>query len=187
MGVPHQAIEVVPWARGYQETLNEPGHVLFSMTRTNEREDLFRWVGPIFTVHNVLMGRKGTPHPASLSQSGSLRIGTIRGDVLEAELLKAGVKRSQLDPVDKLDQNFAKLKLGRIDAIAHTTRSLREYQKANRIDSTAFEILLTLSSSANYYAFSRNTDPALVRRFQVALDQIRPVHDSLLSVWNLTR
>jgi len=187
MGVPEQRIEVVPWARGYEEIRKEPGRVLFSMTRSREREDLFRWVGPIFEVRNVLLARKGAPHPGSVAEAGRLRIGTIRGDVLESELLGAGIPRERIEPVESMEQNFEKLRLGRIDAIAHTTRSIREFELGNHLDTSAFEVVLTLSTSSNYYAFSRSTDPALVRRFQTALDQLRPVHDSLLAAWRLGR
>lgn len=38
-------IEIVPWARGHNDVLKKPNIVLFSMARTAERENLFRWVG----------------------------------------------------------------------------------------------------------------------------------------------
>ncbi len=40
-------IEMLPWARGYKRVLSEPNTCLFSTTRTEERENLFKWVGPI--------------------------------------------------------------------------------------------------------------------------------------------
>ena len=40
-------IEVLPWKRAYANVLNEKNTALFSMTRIQEREDLFRWVGPL--------------------------------------------------------------------------------------------------------------------------------------------
>ena len=56
MGVPEQAIAVYPWARGYNLIQNHPNSVLFSMIRTPEREQMFKWVGPIFTARTVLIG-----------------------------------------------------------------------------------------------------------------------------------
>ena len=42
-----KTIQVMPWARAYKSILNEDNKVLFSTTRTANREDLFKWVGPI--------------------------------------------------------------------------------------------------------------------------------------------
>ncbi len=40
-------IEVMPWARGYSLVQSEPNVMLFSTTRTEAREGLLQWVGPV--------------------------------------------------------------------------------------------------------------------------------------------
>lgn len=40
-------IEVLPWARAYRTTLQQENSVLFSVARTPQRENLFKWAGPI--------------------------------------------------------------------------------------------------------------------------------------------
>lgn len=47
LGESPKKISLVPWARGYQKILNENDIVLFSTTRTPERENLFKWACPI--------------------------------------------------------------------------------------------------------------------------------------------
>jgi polar amino acid transport system substrate-binding protein len=42
-------ITILPWARGYHLLKSRPNVVLFSTTRTKERENLFHWVGPLCT------------------------------------------------------------------------------------------------------------------------------------------
>lgn len=37
-----EKISVITWARAYKTVLSEPKHMLFSMTRTAERESLFK-------------------------------------------------------------------------------------------------------------------------------------------------
>ena len=51
-------IHYYPWARGYDTALSEPGTVLFSTTRTAQREALFQWVGPIATDRVSLIARR---------------------------------------------------------------------------------------------------------------------------------
>jgi polar amino acid transport system substrate-binding protein len=41
-------IQLYHWARGYQLALTKPNTMLFAMTRSPEREKLFKWVGPIY-------------------------------------------------------------------------------------------------------------------------------------------
>ena len=48
MGGSEQPILVLPWARGYAMVQKEPNHMLFAMARTPERENQFKWVGPIY-------------------------------------------------------------------------------------------------------------------------------------------
>lgn len=40
-------MELLPWARAYNFALNRKNAVVFAASRTPERENLFKWVGPI--------------------------------------------------------------------------------------------------------------------------------------------
>jgi len=188
MGIAPQPIKVVPWARGYTTTLLEPGHVLFSMSRTPERESLFKWVGPIFTVKNVLLARADRKFRIrSLDDAKALRIGTIKGDVVESYLLDAGFDPARVDGVSSLAQDFAKLKLGRVDLLAHSESTLREFIRESRDDQNRYQVVLVLSSTPNYYAFHRGVPDDVVLRFQKALDASRPEHERLLRRYGLSR
>ena len=47
--VSRKEVRVEPWADGYRAALEGNGTVLFSTARTPERENLFKWAGPIVT------------------------------------------------------------------------------------------------------------------------------------------
>ena len=51
-------IELLPYTDGYQRTLKETNTVLFSTARLPEREQLFKWAGPIGPIRNVLLAKK---------------------------------------------------------------------------------------------------------------------------------
>jgi polar amino acid transport system substrate-binding protein len=51
-------IQVVPWARGYRATIAGDSSVLFSIARTQHREKLFHWVGPLATEKVYFYKRK---------------------------------------------------------------------------------------------------------------------------------
>jgi polar amino acid transport system substrate-binding protein len=44
--LPYQ-MDIQPWARIYTTTLAKPGTLMFPVARTAEREDKFRWIGPL--------------------------------------------------------------------------------------------------------------------------------------------
>lgn len=52
------SITLVPWTRGYRRVQSTPNTCLFSMTRTETREKLLKWVGPIGVNRVVLMARR---------------------------------------------------------------------------------------------------------------------------------
>ena len=186
MDEPLQPIKVVPWARGYDAVLNKPGHVLFSMSRTPERDTLFKWVGPIFSVRNVLLARVGDrPLPKSFAQAKSLRIGTIKGDVVESFLLGAGFDPARIEGVSNLSQNFEKLRRGRVDLLAHSENTLMEFLRASKENPRSYAVVLELSRTENFYAFHRGVPDSVVGRFQRALEELRPEHERLLKRYGL--
>jgi len=47
-------IRVLPWKRAYHTALNQKNTLLFSTVRTEARESLFQWIGPINSVVSSL-------------------------------------------------------------------------------------------------------------------------------------
>jgi polar amino acid transport system substrate-binding protein len=47
-------IRILPWKRAYHMGLTRKNSVLLETTRTGEREDLFKWVGPILVVKRII-------------------------------------------------------------------------------------------------------------------------------------
>lgn len=52
-----QLILRFPWDRVYQQALSEPGYGVFSTARTPEREDKFKWVGPLASLSTFSLSR----------------------------------------------------------------------------------------------------------------------------------
>ena len=49
------SLELNDWETVYQQTLNEPNTMLYSVVRIPERENLFKWVGPIAPQKDVII------------------------------------------------------------------------------------------------------------------------------------
>ena len=187
MGVPPQQIKVVPWARGYEAVRSEKNHVLFTMTRTKERESQFKWVGPVITVKNVLLGRADRKISIKkLDDAKKYKIGTIKEDVLEKFLLRSNFDISKVEGVSTLEQNFDKLESGRIDLIAHTETTFNEFIKEKNYNPKKFKVYYLLSTSRNYYAFNKDTPDYLIQRFQKAFDSLSKEHKRILKRYGST-
>ena len=74
-------ITLQPWARSYRTALTEDNAVLFSTTRSEHREKLFQWAGPITDIKIVVMARKDANIKINKAMDmAKYRIGVIRDD-----------------------------------------------------------------------------------------------------------
>ena len=75
------------WTEAYQQVLDEKGTMLFSTARIPEREDKFKWVGPIVAEKNIIVALASNSIAlAALTDLNSYSIGVIR-DYAEASIL----------------------------------------------------------------------------------------------------
>ena len=82
-------IKIYPWARAYKTIQQEPDTLLFTTTRTEKRENMFKWVGPIFEIEfNIYALKNRNIKINSFEDIRKYKIGTLRGDVTEDLLIK---------------------------------------------------------------------------------------------------
>ncbi len=92
-----QDVKLWPWARGYSRVMNTKNTVLFSTARTEAREKLFKWVGPIAPSHVVVLAKKSRKVKVdSVENFSQYRIGVVRDDIGEQLLLQLGVKKESI-------------------------------------------------------------------------------------------
>lgn len=173
MGMKRQEIQIVPWARGYKDLQNLPGTVLFAMTRLEEREKLFKWVGPIRTTRFALIARKKSKIKINtLDDLKKHRVVTVINDGTEVLLKQKGYKE-YLDPSNNLKSALQKLNLGRADLIAYGEQNLKYYMLSNGLNPKDYVAVFTLSKSSDFYAFHKDTPDRVIRKFQAALDAVK--------------
>ncbi|KPY36285.1 MULTISPECIES: substrate-binding periplasmic protein [Pseudomonas syringae group] len=158
-----------PWERVYKLALEKHGYGVFSTVRTPERENLFKWVGPIGPVDWVLLApANSTVALSSLEQARGYRIGAYKGDAVAEHLALKG-----LDPVVMLrDQdNARKLVSGQIDLWA-TADPVGLYL-AKQEGITDLKTVLRFHTAELYLALNKDTPQDVVDRLQAALDKMR--------------
>ena len=173
-----QRILVMPWAESYQIALEYNNTVLFSTVRLPERENLFKWVGPIGTSQKVIFAKKdrviNISSPTDLKQ---YRIGYVNGDAVQAQLKALGIPDNNICPYSNVSNLINGAQKDKIDLWCFGDLGGRYFARQVIGDANAFTPVYTLDTYDLYYAFNKDTPNATVKSFQDALDIIRTQPD----------
>lgn len=176
-------IQLVSWARGYNLAQTEPNHALYSTTRTEQREPLFKWVGPFVPTIVGVIAKKGRAFDiTSVEDLRKLRIGAVRDDIGHQLLLEAGMPTDRLEAVQFNDQNYKKLFSDRVDAIAYEATVSNWRIRNMDADPDDFEVIYELRRAELYLALHKDTPDEIVTGLQKALDMIKKngTYDAIL-------
>jgi len=168
-------IEFMPWARGYQYALSSSKKdiILFSTAFTEERRELFKWVGPIAQFSWVFYARADSHIEInSLEDARQVKgIGTYRGDVREQYLLANGFENIQ--STTNNGQNLQKLLLKRITLWATSYNEAINFSKLENTTYQWIKPVYTVETTGLYMAFNKNTADAIVRKWQQGYQAIK--------------
>lgn len=167
-------IKLMPWARAYKTIINKPNKVLFSMTRTPQREYLFKWVGPIAANSFVFYAKSDSKiviNSLDDAKDENLKIGTYLDGANEEYLKAQDFYNIYSVPNDQL--NLKKLIKGRIDLwAAGETQGLYKAKQLN-INPSKIKKIFKIKETYLYIAFSRTTPNSLINLWQKELDRIK--------------
>jgi polar amino acid transport system substrate-binding protein len=165
-------IKSMQWSKAYNIIQKKPNHMIYVITRTKQRENLFKWVGPIAENKWVFFAKKGSNIELnSLEDAKKVkRVGTYKDDVCELFLKENGFKN--IDSVSTDIQNVKKLNAGRIDL--WIAGELQGHFRANKINKgDILEKVLDIKSVELYIAFSKDTPQSYIDMWQKELDNIK--------------
>ncbi|EOX3448663.1 substrate-binding periplasmic protein [Vibrio paracholerae] len=169
-----EQILVQPWPRSYRSALLNQDGVLFSTTRTTHRENLFNWVGPIADIKVVVLARKSSQikvnDPIEL---GNYRIGVIRDDIGEQQLLQLGVPRESMVEGSTVSSLAEQLLKKRIDLLAYDERTALWWLSQDSYPVEEFETVYVLMQGSLYYAFNKNIDKSVLNDLQKGIELIK--------------
>jgi len=167
-------IKLVPWARGYKNIINKPNKILFSMTRNPQRENLFKWVGPIANNSFVFYAKSDSKiviNSLKEANNKKYRIGTYLDGASEQYLKSKSFYNIHSVPDDLL--NLKKLIKNRIDLwAAGETQGLYK-AKQLKIDPKQIKKVFKIKDTQLYIAFSRTTPNSVIYQWQTELDKMK--------------
>lgn len=166
-------IELVPWTRGYHQVRHQADSALFSTVRTVQREAEFQWVGPIARGHTRFYTLKDAGlRVASLDDVRQLGTLAIPKQWYSYELLRER-NLQNLYGVSTPQDMLRMFRHGRVKLLLANTLTLDGMLAEQGMHAGQLQAQFDLMPNDSYIAFSLKTDPALVARWQQALQQMR--------------
>jgi polar amino acid transport system substrate-binding protein len=187
-------ISINEWNVVYQATLETKNTMLFSTVRSDERENLFKWVGPIAPHKDVIISlAAGNVTVNNSNDLLNYRIGVIRDYSSIQLLLSYGINESGLTIVDNAGDLYSMLVNGTVDCIAYSEIGHGLMQSVLALNEADFKIQFVMKVSELYYAFNNNTFGDIINYFQNALDELKDdrtsdgsgVYDKIISNYNI--
>lgn len=159
------------WTDAYQTAQKKEHSLLYSVTRSPSRENLFQWVGPIVPIKLVLLKRANNPLKLnSLKDARQVNSIGVYADDYGEQLLQQK-KFKNLKRANTLKENLQRLLNGTIDLWVvnePTGNFLAEEMNALNKISRAY----LLQEESMYLCFHKNFNTVIVEKFRKALEQM---------------
>lgn len=179
-------IKVELWSKAYNICLTQKNIALFSTTRTEAREKLFQWVGPLVTDTWCLFAKKGSGITIkTLEDAKKYKVGAYLNDAIEQYLLKDAGFGDAVQSVKENQLNARKLMAGRIQLWAGGDVQLPYLMVKEGFKADDIEKLLEFRKTEMYLAFSKDTDPAIVAKWQAAYEAMKKdgTYDKIMAAY----
>jgi len=165
-------IQLVPWARAYTSVLSKKNVATYSMGRTDLREALFHWVGPIVKKRWVFYSLKKRGIEINrLVDAKGLTVGVVRNDARSTFLKSNGL--SNIYEVNDHHIALNMLKKGRIDLWASSDFEGPSIIKESGYELSDFDITYTIKTIESYIAISKNTPVEIVGKWKNAFFDLK--------------
>jgi polar amino acid transport system substrate-binding protein len=166
-------VDVVPWARGYRNALMGPNVVLVPTVRTEERESLFQWVGPLLSIKTSFYARKESSLKISnLDDAKKIpNIGATLSSYTTTFLQSNGFH--SIYHASSTKNLVKKLLARRNNVIAISDIELVFLMKGENIKREDISLLYTFMRADDYIAFSKDTPDYLVAKWQDTLNGMK--------------
>lgn len=168
--------EFSSWPRILKRAQLEANLLIPAVVRLPERERDYLWIGQTAVRYGALyrLKQRSDVRLNSLQELGSYRIGVVKDDVSERELLALGPQVSaQLERNADYGSMLRRFFAGRTELVALNQALAPGMLQQLGYDANQVELLLRFSESRPSMALSRASDPALLLRLQQAWEAMR--------------
>jgi polar amino acid transport system substrate-binding protein len=177
------AIEVLPWSDGYTIVQKDEGTALYSTARIPQREQLFKWVGPIGTADYWLYGTQATViQVGTLDDAKKVKsIAVYQNDISQIYLQSQGF--SNLDVSQNAVECVKKLVTGKVDLWMGPSEGLHFIAYAAGVNPAEIVPVKLVRRADWYIAFSKSTPDSTIQAWQKALDDLKKADNAKMSTY----
>jgi len=168
-------INSMSWARAFEDAQTIPNTIILSMARTTAREDLFKWVGPVYSIQLGLIGKKQGKFIVESAADASLyTVGALRDTAPAQLLVNQGFPVDKLNYLAKTEQALRMLDQGRIDLFAHTADSSFYMMPLLGIDPSEYKVYYVIRKAIPLYiGFHKDFSDDYIAKLQTAFDSLK--------------
>jgi len=181
-------IQIMPWNDGYDLALTKTGVVLYSTFRTNERQNLFQWVGPIASDEMLFYALEGSDTVIrSLEDTKAVTaIGVVKDDARHQLLVQNNATNLKLYPTDA--ECYRALASGEVELVLGSKNTMADMAALAGVDPSEIKSVYSLRKTPLYIAFNINSAPDIVKEWQSTLDEMKSdgTFDSIYERWGGT-
>ncbi|WP_108652042.1 substrate-binding periplasmic protein [Dongshaea marina] len=173
--VPYK-LKMLTWKGAYEQTLRRPNTLLYTTSRTEKREKLFHWIGPLFPKRHYLykLSSRQDIRIKKFDDLKKYRLGVIQGGSTQEYLESKGlVEGINFFTVRKSQQNLDKLFRGRVDLIPGAdVEFILQMRETDHDFGQIQKAFLLIEQGGFYIAANLETPEPLIQKLQKALDQL---------------
>ncbi|MCP4162769.1 MAG: ABC transporter substrate-binding protein [Deltaproteobacteria bacterium] len=178
-------IEMLPGARFIHYSLEKPNYVVFSLSRSEAREDKYHWITLVMRKPLCMIARKDSNIIIKNLEDAKNYdgIGVLLNSVQHDFLIEKGF--TNIETVRAQGLNLKKLYIGRMSLMYHSMHGAAKLCRDMNLDINEIEPVLILQVSNSSIAMSKDSDPAIVRAWQDAAKEIKAdgTFDRLAQKW----
>ncbi|MFH0966800.1 MAG: transporter substrate-binding domain-containing protein [Methanobacteriota archaeon] len=166
-------IHLGPWSKGYNIVLSKQGTALFSTVRSHQRDNMFKWVGPIATLEYSFYGMEGNTQDIhnldDVRRAGLIAV--VENDARHQVLLSSGITNLLVLPDDRsciaaLSEGKAALWFGTKETYSQGAIQIGD-------DMSRIRQVWSYQTVGLYIAFNINTPKSMISKWQLALDSMK--------------
>jgi len=171
-GIPDH-IRLTSWNEAYHVALSNPNVVLFSAERTEKRENLFQWVGPVGKNSAIFYAQKGSGIKINRLEEAKkiVAIATTTNWFTEQYLKDKGFTNLVSSPLPIT--SVKQLMNGEVQLSVFTDITIPEIVKNAGYSMDDLEPVFTVSNTYFYIAVSRGTPVEMVKKWQSVLNGLK--------------
>lgn len=169
-------ISVYPWKRSYHKALQEKDTFIYTINRTEKRESLFKWIGPILSKETYLYKLKSRKdiQVRSIEDVRQYTTAVILGHSLTTKLEERGfIEGKELVTTPNKKVQIKVFLKGRSDLVTGNQYTIYTSLKSQGYSLKDVEPVLLISSKGYYLGANKETGDALVERLRLANEKIQ--------------